>query len=77
MDVSDDIEDDVREAPENGLDDDVKDVVGGSADAAFVAVAELEVPDLKDEDGDGSDDVSRGAADARKRERERVLQSEK
>ena len=32
--------------------------------AAFAVVAELEVPDLKDEDGDGNDDVSGDAADA-------------
>ena len=37
LDVNDDVGGDVREAPENGLDDDVKDiVVGGSADGRVV-----------------------------------------
>ena len=72
LDVDDDVEDDVLTAPEVGLNEDLKSVVGSCATVTSAAVAEaagvLEVPDLKRDDGDGNDDVSMNAADACQRE---------
>ena len=74
LDADDDVEDDVLKAPEVGLKEDLKGVVGSCAVVTSAVVAEaagvLEVPDLKRDDGDGYDDVSMNAADACQRERE-------